>query len=53
MVVKYCPTCKNHEYQDAKYGHKQRACNVNAKNEPKCTVCDTVIKPEIKKMDKK
>ena len=54
MVVKHCPTCKSHKFQDERYGPGKRACTVNMKGEAKCTVCATIIKPELfKKPEKK
>lgn len=50
MLVKvlYCKDCPPHEFQDRRYGYKQRVCNhapsKGAKMDRfKCTVCSTYI----------
>lgn len=41
MAIKRC-VCE-HEYQDKKYGKKNRVCNKTAKDKWRCTVCGKEI----------
>lgn len=45
-VIQYCKDCKEHPYQDAKYGFKMRIMNPTGKMEKsgkaRCTVCGAV-----------
>ena len=41
-MIKPCPTCKPHAFQDSRYGSKNRVMNRTAKKDPqvfRCTVC--------------
>lgn len=45
-VIQYCPNCKEHPFQDQKYGKSMRVHNPQGKMDKggqcKCTVCGAV-----------
>lgn len=46
VKILYCKDCPTHEFQDARYGYKQRVCNQAPvkganNNRYKCTCCGT------------
>lgn len=48
VKILYCKDCPPHNYQDRKYGYKQRVCNHapvkgSNMNRYKCTVCSAYI----------
>ena len=50
-MIKSCPSCKPHQYQDATYGSKMRVYTKGTKPEHKqvCTVCGKEHKPAVLK----
>lgn len=43
-MIRLCPNCKSHEFQDKMYGEKMRVYNVNAKyTKARCTICLRVV----------
>jgi len=48
MPIQYCPNCKEHEYQDKKYGLKMRICNETKPGKLRCTVCGTILENKAK-----
>lgn len=50
-MIKSCPNCKSHKYQDEKYGNKMRVYTSGSKPEHRkvCTVCGAEAKVAVSK----
>ena len=50
-MIRHCPNCKSHDFQDQKYGNKMRVYTKGTKKEHKsvCSVCEKEYRVTIKK----
>jgi len=41
-MILHCPNCKQHEFQDERYGRNKRVHNPTKNGDWRCTICGTV-----------